>query len=329
MTEYWRGRRVLLTGGAGFLGSHLSHMLLERGALVTAASHDGREPLRYEGVVTERPRCRALDVTDYRAILATLAEDGIEAVFHIAARSIVGEANRDPVPVFETNIKGTWNLLEACRQRPEVRKIVVCSSDKAYGHSDELPYLESTPLRGAHPYDVSKSCADLLSQAYFQSYGLPVCITRCGNYFGPGDGHLNRIVPGTILGALRDRAPIIRGDGQSLRDYTYIKDGARAHLLLAEKMDDPAIVGQAFNFSRQQPRTVLEITRAILRLMGREDLSPVVLNQASNEIKDQYLCSEKAAALLGWRPLYDFEEALRETVDWYCGPGAELFQGRD
>lgn len=323
MTDYWSGRRVLLTGGAGFLGSHLTHILLKLGALVTALSHDGREPLGYEGAAG-RPRCRAVDLADYPALAAALADDGIEVVFHIAARSIVGEANRDPVPVFETNIRGTWNLLEACRRNPAVKKIVVSSSDKAYGASDALPYLETTPLRGSHPYEVSKSCADLISQAYFNTYRLPVCVTRCGNYFGPGDFHLNRIVPGTIIGALQGRAPVIRSDGLSVRDYLYIKDGALAHLSLAEKMDDPAIRGQAFNFSGQRPLTVMQVTQAVLRAMKREDLQPVVLNQAPNEIQAQYLCAEKAAALLGWRPVYAFEEALRETVEWYSGPGAEL-----
>jgi dTDP-D-glucose 4,6-dehydratase len=321
MRDYWNGRRVLLTGGAGFLGSHLAQMLLSRGALVTALSHDGRQPLHYEGAAG-RPRCRAVDVADYQALAAALADDGIEVVFHIAARSIVGEANRDPVPVFETNIRGTWNLLEACRRNPAVKKVVVSSSDKAYGPSDVLPYLETTPLRGSHPYDVSKSCADLISLAYFNSYRLPVCVTRCCNYFGPGDLHFNRIVPGTIIGALKGQAPVIRSDGLSVRDYMYIKDGALAHLLLAEKMDDPAILGQAFNFTSQQPLTVLEITQAVLKAMGREDLRPQVLNHAPNEIRDQYLCADKAAGLLGWRPVYAFEEALRETVAWYSGPGA-------
>lgn len=316
--SYWGGKKVLITGGAGFLGSHLARALMSQGASVTLVSHmESRPPLLAEGAGDYA--FQVADIADFEAVAEVLDKQRPETVFHTAARSIVGEANLNPRPAFETNIKGAWNVLEACRQSPFVQKLVVSSSDKAYGETDRLPYLETTPLCGSHPYDVSKSCADLLAQTYFNTYGLPVCITRCGNYFGPGDPHLGRIFPGAIRSVLAGEAPVIRSDGQSVRDYLYIKDGAAAHLLLAEKMDDPAIHGQAFNFSNGRPMSVLEVIKSILKEMNREDLSPIVLGQAANEIKAQYLSSEKAAAILGWGPKYSFAQALRETVAWYSG----------
>lgn len=257
------------------------------------------------------------ELEDYFLVNRTLAEYEVEAVFHLAAQAIVGVANRSPLSTFESNIRGTWHVLEACRQNPGVRRVVLASSDKAYGNHEELPYHEGLPLQGRHPYDVSKSCADLLASAYHHTYGLPVAITRCGNLFGGGDLNFNRIVPGTIRSALRDERPVIRSDGSPLRDYIYVQDAVDAYLLLARALDRSDLHGHAFNFGTARPLSVLEITRKILELMGRTDLEAVVLNEASGEIRDQYLSSEKARRLLGWTPVASLDQGLLQTIDWY------------
>ena len=246
-----------------------------------------------------------------------LNEYEIDTVFHLAAQTIVGTANRNPLSTFESNIKGTWCVLEACRRVSTVTRIVIASSDKAYGEQEELPYQETSPLKACHPYDVSKSCADLIACAYYRTYKLPVCVTRCGNFYGPGDLNFNRIVPGTIRSVLNNESPIIRSDGTFIRDYFYVKDAALAYMHLAERMDDTNIQGEVFNFSNELQIPVLELTEKILRLMGRTDLKPVILNQAEHEIKHQYLSAGKARDLLGWKPEYDLDGALKETIEWY------------
>jgi len=246
-----------------------------------------------------------------------LGEYEIDMAIHLAAQTIVGIANRNPVSTLETNIGGTWALLEACRRSPTVKQIVLASSDKAYGDQDRLPYDEEMPLQGRHPYDVSKSCADLIGQAYAVTYGLPVAITRCGNFYGGGDLNWNRIVPGTIRSVLRGQRPIIRSDGHYVRDYFYVEDAAAAYMLLAERLaENPDLRGQAFNFSNETQVTVLELVERILGLMG-SDLEPDVRNEASNEIRCQYLSAAKARCMLGWRPLFTLEEGLQRTIDWY------------
>lgn len=257
------------------------------------------------------------ELEDYFLVNRTLAEYEVETVFHIAAQAIVGVANRNPLSTFESNIRGSWHVLEACRQNPGVRRVVMASSDKAYGDQKHLPYTEDTPLQGTHPYDVSKSCADLLASTYFHTYRLPVAVTRCGNLFGGGDLNFNRIVPGTIRSAIRNERPIIRSDGSPLRDYIYVDDAVEAYLLLARSLDDPALHGQAFNFGTARPQSVLELTRKILELAGRADLEPMVLNEAKGEILHQYLSSDKAQRLLGWAPVASLDAGLLETIDWY------------
>ncbi|MGH3054930.1 MAG: GDP-mannose 4,6-dehydratase, partial [Gaiellaceae bacterium] len=238
-------------------------------------------------------------------------------VIHLAAQAIVGVANRNPVATFDTNIRGTWSMLEACRRSPAVKQIVLASSDKAYGAQPQLPYDETTPLQGRHPYDVSKSCADLIGHAYGVTYDLPVAITRCGNFYGGGDLNWNRVVPGTIRSVLRGQRPVIRSDGQYVRDYFYVEDGAAAYLLLAERLaQDNTVRGQAFNFSNELQVTVLELVHKILQLM-QSDLTPDVRNEASNEIRHQYLSAAKARAVLGWHPLFTLDEGLQRAVDWY------------
>ena len=257
------------------------------------------------------------DVRDQKTIERALGEYEIETVFHLAAQTTVGVANRNPVSTLDTNIRGTWSLLEACRRSPTVRQIVVASSDKAYGDQDVLPYTEDAPVSGRNPYDVSKSCGDLLAQMYAKSYGLPVCVTRCGNFFGGGDLNWNRIVPGTIRSVLRGQRPVIRSDGRFTRDYLYVEDGARAYLQLAEQMAaTPTLGGEVFNFSYEQRTTVLELVSRVLGVMG-SNLQPDVRNEASNEIRDQYLDSAKARRMLGWSPAFTFETGMRATVEWY------------
>jgi CDP-glucose 4,6-dehydratase len=256
-------------------------------------------------------------VEDGALLERTLAEYHIETVFHLAAQAIVGVAMAQPRGTFEANIMGTWNVLEAARKNPVTRRVVVASSDKAYGDNPNLPYDEGFPLRGRHPYDVSKSCADLISLSYHHSYGLPVTVTRCGNLYGPGDLNFNRIVPGTIRSALVGERPLIRSDGTPKRDYVFVKDAVSAYVTLAEQMDRPGIAGRAFNFGSGEPVSVLELTQMILRQAGRPDLEPKVLNEARGEIKDQYLNSELARKELGWTPGAPLSGRILESIAWY------------
>ena len=257
------------------------------------------------------------DVCDQALLERVLGEYEIATVLHLAAQAIVPIANRNPVSTFETNIAGTWRLLEACRRSPTVRQIVLASSDKAYGDSDELPYVETMPLEAEHPYDVSKACADLIARAYARTWGLPVVTTRCGNFFGGGDLNWSRVVPGTIRSVLRGERPVIRSDGSPVRDYIYVEDAVSAYLLLAEQLAaEPTLAGEAFNFSTETPVAVRALVDRIVELMGSK-LVPVVLNEARNEIGSQYLDAGKARKLLGWRPLYGLDEGLRRTSSWY------------
>ena len=301
MSEFWRDRSVLVTGCTGLLGNWLVAELLERGALVTGLVRDLVPQSRlYAGEWYRQINIVRGCVEDLSTVERTINEYEVDTVFHLAAQTIVGVANREPLATFETNIKGTWNILEACRRVGGVSRIVIASSDKAYGDQVVLPYSETTPLQGEHPYDVSKSCADLISRAYYVSYGLPVCITRCGNFYGGGDLNFNRIVPCTIRSALRDKPVVIRSDGTFIRDYFYAKDGVLAYLHLAEQMDRKEVLGEAFNFSNELQISVRGMVDHVLKLMGKSHLEPVVLNRANNEIRHQYLSADKARKMLGW-----------------------------
>ncbi len=316
--NFWKDKNVFVTGCTGFLGSWLTKALVERGANVTGLIRDliPRSNLNWSGF-KDRINVVRGELEDYFALERILNEYEIDTVFHLGAQTIVSIANRSPLSTFEANIKGTWNLLEACQKISTVRRIVIASSDKAYGEHKKLPYDEKTFLQGSHPYDVSKSCADLISQAYYKTYHLPVCITRCGNFYGGGDLNFNRIVPGTIKSIIYNIPPIIRSDGSYIRDYFYVLDGVEAYLFLAEKMDSMKTYGEAFNFSNEIQVTVLELVHEILKLMDRGDLEPKILNQVKGEIKHQYLSAEKAKKLLGWKPKYTLEEGLKETIEWY------------
>ncbi|VVB63453.1 GDP-mannose 4,6-dehydratase [uncultured archaeon] len=315
--EFWKDRNVLVTGCTGLLGSWLTKSLAEKEANVVGLIRDivPRSNLNWSGFNNKIITVRG-EIEDYFLLERTINEYEIDTVFHLAAQTIVTIANRNPISTFKANIEGTWNLLEACRRAPLVKRIVVASSDKAYGDQEKLPYDEKTPLEGRYPYDVSKSCADLICRSYYETYGLPICVTRCGNFYGGGDLNFNRIVPGTIRSILQNKRPIIRSDGTLLRDYFYIRDGVESYILLAEKMEEKVIQGEAFNFSTERPLTVLEIVNKILKAIG-SDLEPMVLNQASNEINEQYLSARKAMKMLNWRPLYTLDEGLNETISWY------------
>uniref|UniRef100_A0A7C1FGV7 NAD-dependent epimerase/dehydratase family protein n=1 Tax=Caldilinea aerophila TaxID=133453 RepID=A0A7C1FGV7_9CHLR len=318
MSNFWQDRPVFVTGATGLVGGWLVKRLLEAGADVVCLVRDWvpqSELVRTR--LMERVKVVRGDVCDQTLLERALGEYEIDTVIHLAAQTIVGVANRNPVATFQTNIQGTWSLLEACRRSPQVRQIVVASSDKAYGDQEVLPYTEEAPLQGRHPYDVSKSCADLIAHTYAHSFGLPVVITRCGNFYGGGDLNWNRIVPGTIRSILRGQRPVIRSDGNYIRDYFYVEDGAAAYMLLAERLaENPALRGEAFNFSNELQMTVLELVQEILRRMGSA-LTPEIRCEASNEIRHQYLSAEKARRVLGWRPLFTLDEGLERTIAWY------------
>lgn len=316
--DFWRDRAVFVTGATGLVGGWLIRQLLEAEADITCLVRDwipNSELVRAN--LFDKVKVVRGDVREQEILERALGEYEIDTVIHLAAQTIVGIANRNPISTFETNIQGTWSLLEACRRSSLVRQIVVASSDKAYGDQAILPYNENTPLQGTHPYDSSKSCGDLIAHTYAKSYNLPVVITRCGNFYGGGDLNWNRLVPGTIRSILRGQRPIIRSDGTFIRDYFYVEDGAAAYLLLAEKLaENRALIGEAFNFSNEIQVTVLDLTDKILALMD-SNLKPDVLNQANNEILHQYLSAEKARKMLDWSPLFSLEEGLEKTIAWY------------
>jgi len=316
--SFWSGRRVFVTGCTGFLGGALTEELIARGASVVGLVRDDVAHSQFRARrLSDKADVVRGGVEQFDTVERALNEYEIDTVFHLAAQAIVGVANRNPMSTFETNIKGTWVVLEACRRAPRISRIVVASSDKAYGRHDTLPYREDFPLQGEHPYDVSKSCADLIALSYHRTFGTPVCVTRCGNLYGPGDLNFSRIVPGTIRSVLTGSRPIIRSDGTPVRDYVHVLDAVSAYLLLAERMDDPSVHGQAFNFGTGEPVAVLDLTRRILRHAGRTDLEPLVQNMASGEILAQYLSSERANTVLGWRPAATLDQRLAETIHWY------------
>ncbi len=317
-SSFWRDRRTFVTGATGLLGGWLVKRLVAAGANVVCLVRD-RVPCcefiragTFEHVTTVHG-----ELCDQPLLERVLGEYEISTVLHVAAQAIVGIANRNPISTFETNVRGTWLLLEACRRSPAVRQIVVASSDKAYGQHEQLPYDETFALRGVFPYDVSKSCTDLIAHSYAATFDLPVVVTRCGNLYGGGDLNWNRIVPGTIRSVLRGERPVIRSDGNYVRDYFYVEDGAAAYMHLAERLDaEPCLRGEAFNFSNESQVTVLELVRRILALTG-SGLTPDVRNEASNEIRHQYLSAAKARSKLNWSPLFTLDSGLARTVPWY------------
>jgi CDP-glucose 4,6-dehydratase len=318
MSNFWTDRPVFVTGATGLLGSWLVKNLVKAGSDVICLVRDWvpqSEMIRTD--LLNQVKIVRGELNDQALLERILGEYEIATVMHLAAQTIVTIANRNPVSTFESNIAGTWRLLEACRRSPKVKQVIVASSDKAYGDQDQLPYNEKLPLQGQHPYDVSKSCADLIAQSYAVTYELPVVITRCGNFYGGGDLNWNRIIPGTIRSILRGQRPIIRSDGEYIRDYFYVEDGAAAYMFLAEKLfGQPELKGQAFNFSNEIQVTVSWLVRRILKLMD-SSFEPEIRNEVGNEIRHQYLSAEKARTVLGWQPLFNLDDGLVRTIDWY------------
>ncbi len=316
--EFWQDRNVLVTGVTGLIGGWVASTLLQLEANLVAVVRDwvpgslvSRSDLYNKMNVVRGEIC------DQELLERVIGEYEVETIIHLAAQTIVPIANRNPISTFQSNIAGTWTLLEAARRSPTVRQIIVASSDKAYGQVKELPYLESTPLCGQYPYDVSKSCADLIAQSYANTWNTPVAITRCGNFFGGGDLNWNRIVPGTIRSLLRGKSPIIRSDGTMVRDYIYAEDAVGSYLHLAESLaKNPDLKGNAFNFSNEQPLSVLEMVSRISDAINIS-IEPIIKGEASHEIEKQYLDSSKSRNLLDWKPLFSLEEGLARTVEWY------------
>ena len=317
--DFWNGRIVFVTGATGIIGSWLVKDLLAQGAYVVVLVRDAdpQSGLYHSGNIRWVSVVNGV-LEDFWTLERAINEHEVDTVFHLGAQTIVGTAHRFPLPTFEANIRGTYNLLEACRlHRDMVQRVVIASSDKAYGEQPDLPYTEDMPLNGRHPYEVSKSCADLVAQTYHHTYGLPVAIARCGNVYGGGDLNWSRIVPGTVRSFLQGERPIIRSDGTYVRDYIYVEDVARAYMRLAECLDDDRVRGEAFNFSTESPLMVLELVRTIQRLMDCEHIAPRVLDCAKGEIRAQHLSAAKARAILGWEPQFNLEQGLYETIEWY------------
>jgi len=316
--DHWHDHAVLVTGATGFLGGWLVKELVERGARVVAIVRDSapRSLLAREGLLSRIEIVHG-SLADRSLLRRVMCEYEISTVFHLAAQALVGVARSDPIGTLETNVEGTWNVLEAARQSP-IHAVVAASSDKAYGASRNLPYLETHPMEGAYPYDVSKSCADLICRMYAETYGVPVCITRCANLFGGGDFNFSRTIPGVIRATLRGERFVIRSDGYFVRDFIYVRDAVLAYLLLAERMAAEATLrGEAFNFCLGVGVTVLEVVDRVLTLMARPDLTPIIQNIATDELREQYMVADKARRFLGWAPRFTMDQGLRETIAWY------------
>lgn len=315
---FWENKRVLVTGATGMLGSSLVDALTASKAYVVSLVRNWnpqREAIR-NGIITKTVVASG-SLEDYRTVEKAIVENEVDTVFHLGAQSIVGTAFRSPFNTFETNIRGTYNVLEACRVHSElVKRVVIASSDKAYGENNNLPYTEEMALMGKHPYEVSKTCTDLLATSYYHSYGLPITVARCGNIYGAGDLNWSRIIPGTIRSLLLNQAPVLRSDGKYVRDYIYVRDAVSGYLELAEHMNRSEVCGQAFNFSPKLPTTVLEVVSKICEIMGKHS-EPIILNAAKGEIRDQCLDSSKAKTLLEWYPRFSLEKGLQETIPWY------------
>lgn len=316
---FWDGRTVLVTGATGIIGSWIVKELVARSAEVVALVLDSNPQTElYRSGTIRSVRVVNGCLEDIRTLERAVVTYSIDTVLHLGAQAIVEAAAMSPLATFETNVRGTWNILEVCRlHRGLVKRVVVASSDKAYGEQKDLPYTEEMALHPKHPYEVSKSCADLIAQSYYRTYSLPVAVARCGNVYGGGDLNWSRIVPGTIKALYHGQQPFLRSDGSYIRDYIYVKDVVQAYLALAENLDSDEIHGQAFNFSTESRITVNKIVDSIREMMGCTNIHPIVLNNANGEIRNQYLSAAKAQRLLGWKAVYGLENGLQETIQWY------------
>jgi CDP-glucose 4,6-dehydratase len=320
MESFWKLRKVFVTGINGFVGSHVARGLRDQGARVVGLLRDEETGagLELQGLKGQATFVRG-STTDYFLLERILNEYEIDTVFHLAAQALVGVAARSPRSTFESNIMGTWNVLEACRLGPLVKRVIVASSDKAYGDQEALPCREEQPLNGTYPYDASKACTDILCRSYHRTYGLPVAITRFVNIYGEGDLNFSRLIPDTIRSVIWGIDPIIRSDGTNIRDYVYIQDAMSGYLALGEKADRGGVAGEAFNFGAGSPLSVLELVNLIIDISGRTNIKPKILSleKIKNEIVSQYLDSTKAAERLGWRPAWSLQDALARTYRWY------------
>ncbi|MDP7243875.1 MAG: GDP-mannose 4,6-dehydratase [Flavobacteriales bacterium] len=313
----WKNTNVLVTGADGFIGSHIAKELIDKGAKVTTIVRDIKKNNNLD-LLDLRDKITIVhgDIVNFKDCERAINEYDIEFCFHIAAQAIVGPANRSPLSTFESNIKGTWNLLEVCRLSKTIKGLIVASSDKAYGQQEKLPYTENSPLNGYFPYDASKACADVLARSYFMTYNLPLAITRNANTYGPADMNQSRIIPDVVMRLIKNEQPIIRSDGTPERDYLYIKDAVDAYLTLAENLHRDEVIGQAFNFGTGKPISVLGLFNKIIKIMGK-DIKPKILGEAKNEIDRQYLDSQKAKKILNWKAKYGIDSGLKETIEWY------------
>lgn len=316
MKKFWKNKKVLITGHEGFLGSNIAKALLNQGARVIGVDKIKNRPCNALEGLRKNITCIKGDISDLKLVKRVIGDHKVRVIFHVAAEAIVGEANKNPVRTFKSNIEGTWNILDSSRGRKFIEAIIVASSDKAYGSHNVLPYKEEASLKGRHPYDVSKSCADLICHTYWNTYRVPVCVTRCGNIYGPGDFHFSRIVPDTVRCAIKHKTLSIRSDGKFTRDYVYVEDVVNGYITLAEKMKKLKLYGEAFNFSYEDPITVIEMVKKIYRLMGKNP-DYKILNKVKYEIKDQFLCSRKARKVLNWKPGFTLDEGLKKTIEWY------------
>ena len=317
--EFWRGRRVFVTGASGLLGSHVVRELVSMGAEVTALMRDmvPRSLLVRSGLLSSVNTVRGA-ITDGQLMQRILVEYQIQSVFHLAAQTQVTYAQADPIETFDVNIAGTYQLLDACRLYGDCTEIVAASSDKAYGQQKDLPYTECSPLLGSYIYDASKTCTDILTRSYATSFGLPTAVTRLANLFGPGDLNFDRIVPGTSRSVLRQEPIMIRSDGTPQREYIYVGDGVRAYLIVAEDIQSKGLAGQAFNFGLGYPITVLEVVDAIKQAAAKPNVPVEILGQAKGEIDAQWMDSSRAREQLGWEPRWTFAQGLEQTIPWYA-----------
>lgn len=318
MMNFWKDRRVLVTGATGLIGGWLLEKLYGNDVDIITLVRDWVPRSKFlSSKLSNHVTTVRGELADLSVLERIIAEYEIQTVFHLAAQTIVPIANKNPISTFESNIRGTWNILEACRHVKSVDSIVVASSDKAYGDADVLPYKENLPLKAIYPYDVSKACADMLCQSYAATFDLPVAITRCGNFFGGGDLNWNRIIPGTIRSIINGQAPVIRSDGSLIRDYIYVEDAVSAYLMLAQKLaQNNELRGEAFNFSNETQKSVLELTNIIIQKMESK-LNPEIKGNNRGEIGAQYLDSSKARELLNWKPEFGLEIGLEKTIKWY------------
>lgn len=317
--EFWSTKRVLVTGATGMVGAWLTRWLVDAGAHTVAfvSDADPQSELMRSGYIN-RVAVMNGRLENYEDVERAINNQEVDSIIHLGAQPIVGAADRSPRHTFESNIQGTWNVLDAARVLGGlVERVVVASSDKAYGTQPVLPYTEDMSMNGDHPYEVSKSCTDLISTTYARTYGLPVTIARCGNIYGGGDLNWNRIVPGTFRSIIRGEQPVLRSDGTFVRDYLHVDDIVSAYLLLGERSHEDELKGQGFNFSDESPLTVMQIYLAICEAAGKSGLEPKVLNAAVGEIKDQYLDSSKAHNVLGWKASVSLSEGLSKSWQWY------------